>query len=146
MRRPILALAAAAAMVATACSSGTTPSAAPSQAASAAPTSAASAPASASAEAPSEAAASLIPSEYGTISPLKPAVDLSTVGGPGEGELNIIIWGGYAEDGANVPEYDWVEAVHRGHRLQGQYEGRQHLRRDGLARPRRWLRRGERLR
>ncbi|HEY2916576.1 MAG TPA: ABC transporter substrate-binding protein [Candidatus Limnocylindrales bacterium] len=28
--------------------------------------------------------------------------------GPGEGQLNIIIWAGYAEDGSNVPEYDWV--------------------------------------
>jgi putative spermidine/putrescine transport system substrate-binding protein len=36
-------------------------------------------------------------------------VDLSTVGGPGEGALNLIIWAGYAEDGANVPEYDWVK-------------------------------------
>jgi putative spermidine/putrescine transport system substrate-binding protein len=28
--------------------------------------------------------------------------------GPGEGALNIIIWGGYAEDGSNVKTYDWV--------------------------------------
>lgn len=28
--------------------------------------------------------------------------------GPGEGELNLIVWPGYAESGANVPEYDWV--------------------------------------
>jgi putative spermidine/putrescine transport system substrate-binding protein len=28
--------------------------------------------------------------------------------GPGEGELNLIIWPGYAEDGSNVKEYDWV--------------------------------------
>ncbi len=28
--------------------------------------------------------------------------------GPGEGKLNIIIWAGYAEDGSNVPQYDWV--------------------------------------
>jgi putative spermidine/putrescine transport system substrate-binding protein len=28
--------------------------------------------------------------------------------GPGEGQLNIIIWGGYAEDGTNNKEYDWV--------------------------------------
>ncbi|HEX5240730.1 MAG TPA: extracellular solute-binding protein, partial [Candidatus Limnocylindrales bacterium] len=28
--------------------------------------------------------------------------------GPGEGQLNIIIWAGYAEDGSNVPKYDWV--------------------------------------
>jgi putative spermidine/putrescine transport system substrate-binding protein len=28
--------------------------------------------------------------------------------GDGEGELNIIIWAGYAEDGTNDPAYDWV--------------------------------------
>jgi len=28
--------------------------------------------------------------------------------GPGENALNIIIWAGYAEDGSNVKEYDWV--------------------------------------
>jgi putative spermidine/putrescine transport system substrate-binding protein len=28
--------------------------------------------------------------------------------GPGEGELNIIVWAGYAEDGSNVKAYDWV--------------------------------------
>jgi putative spermidine/putrescine transport system substrate-binding protein len=47
-------------------------------------------------------------SAYGTMSPLKPAVDLSTVGGAGEGALNLIIWAGYAENGSNVKEYDWV--------------------------------------
>ena len=57
-----------------------------------------------------EAAASFPTGEYGTIKPLKPAVDLSTVGGAGEGALNLIIWGGYAENGQNVPEYDWVTA------------------------------------
>ncbi len=28
--------------------------------------------------------------------------------GAGEGELSLIIWPGYAEDGSNAPEYDWV--------------------------------------
>ena len=28
--------------------------------------------------------------------------------GEGEGELNLIIWSGYAEEGANFPEFDWV--------------------------------------
>jgi putative spermidine/putrescine transport system substrate-binding protein len=28
--------------------------------------------------------------------------------GPGEGELNLIVWPGYAESGANDPAYDWV--------------------------------------
>lgn len=28
--------------------------------------------------------------------------------GDGEGELNLIIWAGYAENGSNYPEFDWV--------------------------------------
>ncbi len=28
--------------------------------------------------------------------------------GPGEGELDLVAWVGYAEDGSNVKEYDWV--------------------------------------
>lgn len=28
--------------------------------------------------------------------------------GAGEGELNLIVWPGYAESGKNVPEYNWV--------------------------------------
>ena len=28
--------------------------------------------------------------------------------GAGEGELNIIAWAGYAEDGSNDPKVDWV--------------------------------------
>jgi putative spermidine/putrescine transport system substrate-binding protein len=28
--------------------------------------------------------------------------------GEGEGELNLIIWSGYAEDGSTYPEFDWV--------------------------------------
>jgi putative spermidine/putrescine transport system substrate-binding protein len=28
--------------------------------------------------------------------------------GDGEGELNLIIWAGYAEDGSTYPEFDWV--------------------------------------
>ena len=47
-------------------------------------------------------------SPAGFPTPLLPTIDLSTVGGEGEGELNIIGWVGYAEDGVNVPEYDWV--------------------------------------
>jgi putative spermidine/putrescine transport system substrate-binding protein len=41
---------------------------------------------------------------------LLPNIDLTNVGGPGEGALNLIAWIGYAEAGANVPEYDWVTA------------------------------------
>src|SRR5262245_4653891 len=39
---------------------------------------------------------------------LLPNIDLSQVGGPGEGQLNLINWGGYAESGSNLAEYDWV--------------------------------------
>ena len=28
--------------------------------------------------------------------------------GAGEGELNLVIWSGYAEDGSAYPEFDWV--------------------------------------
>lgn len=37
-----------------------------------------------------------------------PSSNLPTSIGPGEGQLNLIIWPGYAEDGSNVKEYDWV--------------------------------------
>ncbi len=37
-----------------------------------------------------------------------PGTNLPTAIGPGEGSLNIIIWAGYAEDGSNKKEYDWV--------------------------------------
>ena len=121
MRRQILALAATAALVVGACGGGTAttapstaasaaPSAAPSTAASSAPSTAASASAAAPASVAPSAAASYSTGDYGTIKPLKPAVDLSKVGGAGEGALNIIIWAGYAENGKNVPEYDWVTA------------------------------------
>jgi spermidine/putrescine-binding protein len=115
VRRRFLTLAATAALAASACSSGgstpvpstggTTPPT-PAATASEAPTTAASAPASQAAS----AAPSYSTSDYGTIKPLKPAVDLSKVGGPGEGSLNIIIWAGYAESGKNDPVYDWVTA------------------------------------
>jgi putative spermidine/putrescine transport system substrate-binding protein len=101
------------ALVAAACSGGAT--AAPSAASSAAASEAASAAAASSAPSTAPSAApSPSPAYtsvgYGTISPLKPAVDLSKVGGPGEGALNIIIWAYYAEDGSNVKQYDWVHA------------------------------------
>jgi len=38
-----------------------------------------------------------------------PTAEPTTAGiGPGEGELNLIIWAGYAERGATYPEFDWV--------------------------------------
>jgi putative spermidine/putrescine transport system substrate-binding protein len=114
MRKPILTLAAMAALVATACSGGSSSSptaAAPSAGggASASPAASAASPGASAEASPSAAAGNPYPtSDYGTISPLKPAIDLSKVGGAGEGALDIIIWGGYAENGANVKEYDWV--------------------------------------
>jgi len=104
----------AVAIIAGACGGGSTPapSVAPSVAASPAPSAAASsAPSTAASTAPSSApsaAPSYSTGSYGTMTPLKPSVDLSKVGGPGEGALNIIIWGYYAEDGSNAKEYDWV--------------------------------------
>jgi putative spermidine/putrescine transport system substrate-binding protein len=89
------------AVVVSACSGGT-PSSAPAGSVTA------SSSAAASASPTATPAASLTGSEYGTIKPLKPAVDLSKVGGPGEGSLNIIIWAGYAEEGTATKEYDWV--------------------------------------
>ena len=116
MRRRFLTVAATAALVASACGGGTattTPSeSAAASAATSAPTAsastAASASSAASASAAPSAAASYSTSTYGSMNPLKPAVDLSKVGGPGEGSLNIIIWAGYAESGKNDKVYDWV--------------------------------------
>ena len=34
--------------------------------------------------------------------------DMPTELGEGEGELNLIIWAGYAEDGSAFPDFDWV--------------------------------------
>jgi putative spermidine/putrescine transport system substrate-binding protein len=83
---------AAAAVIASACSSAATtaPTAAP-QASEAAASAAASA---ATTEAPPASAAA--------------SASLPTSVGPGEGELDIIIWPGYAEDGSNQKQYDWV--------------------------------------
>jgi putative spermidine/putrescine transport system substrate-binding protein len=43
----------------------------------------------------------------GGASPSASAKVYDTIG-EGEGELNLIVWPGYAESGGNVPEYDWV--------------------------------------
>ena len=51
--------------------------------------------------------------------------------GAGEGELDIIAWPGYAEDGSNDQDRRLGEAVREADRLQGQREGRRHLGRDG---------------
>ena len=51
--------------------------------------------------------------------------------GKGEGALNIIVWAGYAEDGSDDKTVDWVHPFEQHDRLQGERQGRQHLRRDG---------------
>ena len=56
-----------------------------------------------------------------------------TVGGPGEGALNLIIWAGYAESGENVPEYDWVTPFEQATGCKVNVEGRRHVRPDGHA-------------
>jgi len=92
----ILALAAVAAVVVGACSSGGTASTAPSAAASAAPSAAPSAAGSAAAS----EAASAAPSQCGPTSV-----------GDGEGALNLVAWPGYVVGGTGgeqVTGYDWV--------------------------------------
>lgn len=37
-----------------------------------------------------------------------PDVPMATAVGDGEGELNIVVWAGYAEDGSTDPAVDWV--------------------------------------
>jgi putative spermidine/putrescine transport system substrate-binding protein len=90
--RSTLGALAAIGLVASACSSAASPSPAPTTA---------------PASAPPSVAASAAPS---------PSSNLPQAIGPGEGELNIIIWAGYAEDGSNkvdtatttLKAYDWV--------------------------------------
>jgi len=61
---------------------------------------------------PSPAAGS--PSPSGSPSPNpSPTPSLPTAIGAGEGELDIVIWPGYAEDGSNAKEYDWVHPFER---------------------------------
>ncbi|HLO34871.1 MAG TPA: extracellular solute-binding protein [Candidatus Deferrimicrobium sp.] len=86
--RSLLAVAASLGIVVAACGSSATPSPA-----------SPSAPASA---APSTAAGSGVPASA------EPSSNLPSAIGTGEGELDIIVWAGYAEDGSSVKEYDWV--------------------------------------
>jgi putative spermidine/putrescine transport system substrate-binding protein len=61
--------------------------------------------------APSTAPVSNAPStaaESGAPASVTPSSNLPASIGTGEGELDIIVWAGYAEDGSNVKEYDWV--------------------------------------
>ena len=89
--RSLFAAAASLGIIVAACSNGA--STAPSTASVAPPASVAPS----SAGAPSTAPVSAAPSS-----------NLPSAIGPGEGEVDIIVWAGYAEDGSNVKEYDWV--------------------------------------
>jgi putative spermidine/putrescine transport system substrate-binding protein len=86
--RSLFAVAASLGMVVAACGTAATPS----------PSSSAAPP------------ASVAPSTAGSVAPASvgPSSNLPTAIGPGEGEVDIIVWAGYAEDGSNVKEYDWV--------------------------------------
>ncbi len=54
---------------------------------------------------------------------------LEELGDP-EGELNILAWAGYAEDGSTDPAYDWVTPFEE-YRLPGQLEVLRHVGRGG---------------
>ena len=75
-----------------------------------------------------------------------PNIPAATAVGDGEGALNIIVWAGYAEDGTDRQERRLGPPVRGQDRLQGQRQGRQHLRRDGQPDEDRPVRRGVRLR
>ena len=47
-------------------------------------------------------------SDSGGTSDGPPEMEAATEVGDGEGELNLIAWAGYAEDGSNDPTIDWV--------------------------------------
>ncbi|MGZ8501401.1 MAG: ABC transporter substrate-binding protein [Candidatus Limnocylindrales bacterium] len=51
--------------------------------------------------------ASQAPSSEAPASPPASEAPIATIG-PGEGELDLVAWAGYAESGENVKEYDWV--------------------------------------
>jgi putative spermidine/putrescine transport system substrate-binding protein len=57
---------------------------------------------------PSASAPAGSPEGSATVPSVEPSSNLPTSIGPGEGEVDIIVWAGYAEDGSNVKEYDWV--------------------------------------
>ena len=57
-----------------------------------------------------------------------PDVAMATSVGAGEGQLNIIAWAGYAEDGSSDKTQDWVHPFDDADRVRGQRQGGQHLR------------------
>ena len=96
--RRILGAIATISLIATACTGSATPSPTTSAAVPTASAPASQPATSASAPASVEASASPVPSGPTPIASI----------GAGEGELDIVVWPGYAEDGSNVKEYDWV--------------------------------------
>ncbi len=62
--------------------------------------------------------------------------------GEGEGEVEVVAWAGYVEDGVNDPGRRLGDALRGGDRLPGQRHPGQHVRRDVHAHADRQLRRG----
>jgi putative spermidine/putrescine transport system substrate-binding protein len=54
-------------------------------------------------------AAPAAPAEEAAAAPESGSAMLTEVG-PGEGQVNIVAWAGYIEDGSTDPAYDWVTA------------------------------------
>jgi putative spermidine/putrescine transport system substrate-binding protein len=50
----------------------------------------------------------IVAAACGTGASPKPSLDMLSSIGPGEGELKLVIWAGYAERGEVDPAYDWV--------------------------------------
>ena len=91
MTRRFLSLAAAAMLIAAACQAQATPTVGPTATPTAPPAATPTAPPATATPEPTPAG----PTPIASI-------------GAGEGELNIIIWPGYAEEGLNEPAYDWI--------------------------------------
>ena len=47
--------------------------------------------------------------------------------GTGEGQLSILAWPGYVEDGSNDPAVDWVTPFETRDRVQGELQALRHL-------------------
>ena len=71
--------------------------------------------------------------------------EAATEVGEPEGELNLVAWAGYVEDGSTDPAVDWVTGLREGDRLPGQRQGRKHVGRDGDADAHRRVRRRFRI-
>ena len=73
------------------------------------------------------------PEQAGGNGETPPKLEPLSAVGDGEGELNIIAWAGYAEDGSNDPTRGLGDAVREADRMPDQRQARQHVRRDGAA-------------